>query len=174
MFTISFQSQNIHIDNTSPFFFIAGPCAIEGRTQALETASALKEIFTHLKIPFLYKSSFDKANRSSISSFRGVGMEEGLSILADVHSPEQAAPVAEVVDMLQTPAFLCRQTDLIEAVAATGKPVNIKKGQFLAPWEMANILKKAKAAGNDSISLCERGTSFGYGNLLWICVPLKL
>ena len=178
MFTISFQSQNIHIDNTSPFFFIAGPCAIEGRTQALETASALKEIFTHLKIPFLYKSSFDKANRSSISSFRGVGMEEGLSILADVreqvrvpvltdvHSPEQAAPVAEVVDMLQTPAFLCRQTDLIEAVAATGKPVNIKKGQFLAPWEMANILKKAKAAGNDSISLCERGTSFGYGNLV--------
>ena len=153
MFTISFQSQNIHIDNTSPFFFIAGPCAIEGRTQALETASALKEIFTHLKIPFLYKSSFDKANRSSISSFRGVGMEEGLSILADVreqvrvpvltdvHSPEQAAPVAEVVDMLQTPAFLCRQTDLIEAVAATGKPVNIKKGQVLAPWEMANILK---------------------------------
>ena len=178
MFTIPFSTKNIYADNDGPFFFIAGPCAIEGHTQALETAWALKEIFDVMTIPFLYKSSFDKANRSSISSFRGVGMKEGLSILADVrqqvgvpiltdvHSVEQAAPVAEVVDMLQTPAFLCRQTDLIEAVAATGKPVNIKKGQFLAPWEMNNILKKAKATGNDSISLCERGTTLGYGNLV--------
>lgn len=178
MFNITFESQVIHADNASPFFFIVGPCAIEGRNHALETAEALKEIFKAAAIPFIYKSSFDKANRSSITTFRGVGMKEGLSILADVretihvpvltdvHSPEQANIVAEVVDMLQTPAFLCRQTDLIEAVAATGKPVNIKKGQFLAPWEMENILKKAQGAGNDRISLCERGTSFGYGNLV--------
>ena len=136
MFTISFQSQNIHIDNTSPFFFIAGPCAIEGRTQALETASALKEIFTHLKIPFLYKSSFDKANRSSISSFRGIGMEEGLSILADVreqvrvpvltdvHSPEQAAPVAEVVDMLQT--RFAKAGNAIHQCSFAARPISLK------------------------------------------------
>ena len=166
------------VDNGAPLFCIAGPCALESRAHALEVAAALKEIFAEAGVSFLYKSSFDKANRSSGSSFRGVGMAEGLSILAevresvgvpvltDVHTPEQAAPVAEVADMLQTPAFLCRQTDLIAAVAATGKPVNIKKGQFLAPWEMENVLHKARATGNERICLCERGTSFGYGSLV--------
>ena len=178
-FAFKFHGRNVgQVDNQAPLFCIAGPCAIEGRAQALEVASALKEIFATVGMPFVYKSSFDKANRSSSSSFRGVGMAEGLSILADVrekvdvpvltdvHLPEQAKPVAEVVDMLQTPAFLCRQTDLIEAVAATGKPVNIKKGQFLAPWEMENVLQKARATGNEHICLCERGASFGYGNLV--------
>ena len=178
-FAFTFHGRNVgQVDNQAPLFCIAGPCAIEGRAQALEVASALKEIFATVGMPFVYKSSFDKANRSSSSSFRGVGMSEGLSILAevrekvdvpvltDVHLPEQAQPVAEVVDMLQTPAFLCRQTDLIEAVAATGKPANIKKGQFLAPWEMENVLQKARAIGNERICLCERGTSFGYGNLV--------
>lgn len=178
-FAFEFHGRNVgQVDNQAPLFCIAGPCAIEGRTHALEVAMALKEIFAKAGIPFVYKSSFDKANRSSRSSFRGVGMSEGLSILAevrekvdvpvltDVHLPEQAKPVAEVVDMLQTPAFLCRQTDLIEAVAATGKPANIKKGQFLAPWEMENVLQKARATGNERICLCERGTSFGYGNLV--------
>ena len=178
-FAFKFHGRNVgQVDNQAPLFCIAGPCAIEGRAQALEVASALKEIFATVGMPFVYKSSFDKANRSSGSSFRGVGMSEGLSILAevrekvdvpvltDVHLPEQAKPVAEVVDMLQTPAFLCRQTDLIEAVAATGKPANIKKGQFLAPWEMENVLQKARATGNERICLCERGTSFGYGNLV--------
>ena len=166
------------VSNKSPFFCIAGPCAIESRAQALEVSAALKEIFEKAEIPFIYKSSFDKANRSSSGSYRGVGLTAGLSILAevrcktkvpvltDVHSPEQALPVAEVADMLQTPAFLCRQTDLIVAVAATGKPVNIKKGQFLAPWEMANVLAKAQSVGNNAICLCDRGTSFGYGNLV--------
>lgn len=178
-FELEFHGKSIgQVDNKAPLFCIAGPCAIEGRAQALEVAAALKEIFAAVGMSFVYKSSFDKANRSSRASFRGVGMAEGLSILAevrekvgvpvltDVHLPGQAKPVAEVVDMLQTPAFLCRQTDLIEAVAATGKPVNIKKGQFLAPWEMENVLKKAKATGNERICLCERGTSFGYGNLV--------
>ena len=178
-FAFKFHGRNVgQVDNQAPLFCIAGPCAIEGRAQALEVASALKEIFATVGMPFVYKSSFDKANRSSGASFRGVGMSEGLSILAevrekvdvpvltDVHLPEQAQPVAEVVDMLQTPAFLCRQTDLIEAVAATGKPANIKKGQFLAPWEMENVLQKARATGNERICLCERGTSFGYGNLV--------
>lgn len=178
-FELAFHGKSIgQVDNKAPLFCIAGPCAIEGRVQALEVAEALKEIFAKVGMPFVYKSSFDKANRSSGASFRGVGMAEGLSILADVrekvdvpvltdvHLPEQAKPVAEVVDMLQTPAFLCRQTDLIEAVAATGKPVNIKKGQFLAPWEMENVLQKARATGNECICLCERGTSFGYGNLV--------
>lgn len=178
-FELEFHGKSIgQVDNKAPLFCIAGPCAIEGRVQALEVAEALKEIFAKVGMPFVYKSSFDKANRSSGASFRGVGMAEGLSILADVrekvdvpvltdvHLPEQAKPVAEVVDMLQTPAFLCRQTDLIEAVAATGKPVNIKKGQFLAPWEMENVLQKARATGNECICLCERGTSFGYGNLV--------
>lgn len=178
-FELEFHGRSIgQMDNMAPLFCIAGPCAIEGRSQALEVAAALKEIFAVVGMPFVYKSSFDKANRSSRSSFRGVGMTEGLSILADVqekidvpvltdvHLPEQAKPVAEVVDMLQTPAFLCRQTDLIEAVATTGKPVNIKKGQFLAPWEMENVLAKARATGNERICLCERGTSFGYGNLV--------
>ena len=178
-FAFEFHGKSIgQVDNKTPLFCIAGPCAIEGRAHALEVAAALQEIFAKAGMPFVYKSSFDKANRSSGSSFRGVGMTEGLSILADVrekvgvpvltdvHLPEQAKPVAEVVDMLQTPAFLCRQTDLIGAVAATGKPVNIKKGQFLAPWEMENVLAKARATGNERICLCERGTSFGYGNLV--------
>ena len=178
-FEFEFHGKSIgQVDNKAHLFCIAGPCAIEGRSQALEVAAALKEIFVKVGMPFVYKSSFDKANRSSGSSFRGVGMPEGLTILAevrekvdvpvltDVHLPEQAKPVAEVVDMLQTPAFLCRQTDLIEAVAATGKPANIKKGQFLAPWEMENVLQKARATGNERICLCERGTSFGYGNLV--------
>lgn len=178
-FSFEFQDKTFGlVDNSAPLFCIAGPCALESRAHALEVSAALKEIFTAAGVPFLYKSSFDKANRSSGASFRGVGMNEGLSILAevresvgvpvltDVHAPEQAAPVAEVADMLQTPAFLCRQTDLIAAVAATGKPVNIKKGQFLAPWEMDNVLQKARAAGNEHICLCERGASFGYGNLV--------
>ncbi len=178
-FSFEFQGHPFApMDNRSPLFCVAGPCAIESRAHALEVSAALKAIFAAADIPFIYKSSFDKANRSSGASFRGVGMSEGLSILAevresvgvpvltDVHTPEQAAPVAEVADMLQTPAFLCRQTDLIEAVAATGKPVNIKKGQFLAPWEMDNVLRKARETGNDRVCLCERGTSFGYGNLV--------
>jgi 2-dehydro-3-deoxyphosphooctonate aldolase (KDO 8-P synthase) len=165
-------------------FVIAGPCAIESRAFALETAEALKAIFAAAGVPFIYKSSFDKANRTSAGGFRGPGLAEGLDILADVratigvpvltdvHTPEQAAPVAEVVDMLQTPAFLCRQTDFIAAVAATGKPVNIKKGQFLAPWDMARVAEKARLAAHDAgiadpdILMCERGTSFGYGNLV--------
>lgn len=179
MFTIDFGTKRyVTVDNASPLFFIAGPCAIESREHALEVAAALKEIFAKAGMPFFYKSSFDKANRSSGTGFRGVGIKKGLSILAevrekinvpiltDIHTPEQAAPVAEVVDYLQTPAFLCRQTDLILAAAATGKPCNIKKGQFLAPWDMENVLKKAKLTGNSKISLCERGTSFGYGNLV--------
>ncbi|MDO5538410.1 MAG: 3-deoxy-8-phosphooctulonate synthase [Desulfovibrionaceae bacterium] len=178
-FTLEFEGRPyILADNKAPLFCIAGPCAIESRAHALETVEALKGIFAEADIPFIYKSSFDKANRSSCASYRGVGMAEGLSILADVrerlhvpvltdvHEPAQAAPVAEVADMLQTPAFLCRQTDLIEAVARTGKPANIKKGQFLAPWEMENVLQKARAMGNDRICLCERGTSFGYGSLV--------
>ncbi len=168
----------IPLGNTKPLVFILGPCAIESREHALESAHALQELAQACGITFIYKSSFDKANRSSSTSFRGLGMHEGLAVLdeirerfrlpvvTDIHTPEQAAPVAEVVDMLQTPAFLCRQTDLIVAAAATGKPVNIKKGQFLAPWEMANVVSKAVATGNKKISLCERGTSFGYGNLV--------
>lgn len=170
--------------NTQELFFITGPCAIESRSFALETAEQLKGIFATVGLPFVYKSSFDKANRSSSSSFRGVGMGEGLSILAevrekfgipvltDVHESWQAKPVAEVVDMLQTPAFLCRQTDFIEAVAVAGKPVNIKKGQFLAPWDMKNVIDKARTAAVDAgmpsnhFMVCERGTSFGYGNLV--------
>ncbi|WP_298236469.1 3-deoxy-8-phosphooctulonate synthase [uncultured Azohydromonas sp.] len=164
--------------------FIVGPCAIESRSFALETAEELKGIFDKAGLPFVYKSSFDKANRSSASSFRGVGMDQGLSILAevrekfgvpvltDVHEAEQAKPVAEVVDILQTPAFLCRQTDFIAAVARAGKPVNFKKGQFLAPWDMKNVVAKARAAAreagvpDDHFMVCERGTSFGYGNLV--------
>lgn len=165
-------------------FFITGPCAIESRSFALDTAEQLKSIFNAAGLPFIYKSSFDKANRSSSSSFRGVGMDEGLSILAevkeklgipvltDVHESWQAKPVAEVVDVLQTPAFLCRQTDFIEAVAVAGKPVNFKKGQFLAPWDMKNVMDKARRAAqeagvpSDHFTVCERGTSFGYGNLV--------
>lgn len=166
------------------FFFIAGPCAIESREFALETAEELRDIFSKAGCTLVYKSSFDKANRSSTKSFRGVGLDRGLEILSevkdkfnipvvtDVHEVEQIAPVADVVDLLQTPAFLCRQTDFIRAVAKCGKPVNIKKGQFLAPWEMANVMAKAKEAAEEAgfsdvpLFACERGSSFGYGNLV--------
>lgn len=161
-----------------PFFLIAGPCAIESEKLALQTAETLRDICHRLNIPFIYKSSYDKANRSSGTSFRGPGMDEGLRILekvrrelgvpviTDVHEKEQVKAVAEVVDVLQTPAFLCRQTDFIQAVAAAGKPVNIKKGQFLAPWDMLHVAAKAKATGNAQIMVCERGASFGYNNLV--------
>lgn len=169
---------------TQPFFLIAGPCVIESRQMAFDTAGRLKEITGKLGIPFIYKSSFDKANRSSDKSYRGPGQDEGLQILADVraqlgvpvltdvHNTEQIADVAAVVDVLQTPAFLCRQTDFIHACAATLKPVNIKKGQFLAPHDMAQVVAKARAAaiaaGGDghNIMVCERGASFGYNNLV--------
>jgi len=167
-----------------PFFLIAGPCVIESRQMAHDTAGQLKEITSELGIPFIYKSSFDKANRSSGASFRGLGMEQGLDILADVkktlgvpvltdiHTTEEIAPVAEVVDVLQTPAFLCRQTDFIQACGRSGKPVNIKKGQFLAPHDMKNVIDKARAAAReaglneDNFMACERGVSFGYNNLV--------
>jgi 2-dehydro-3-deoxyphosphooctonate aldolase (KDO 8-P synthase) len=162
-----------------PLFLIAGPCVVESRDLALDTAGQLKEICAGLGVHFIYKSSYDKANRTSLKSFRGLGMEKGLEILADVrkkvgvpvltdvHENEDIGAVAKVVDVLQTPAFLCRQTDFICAVAATGKPVNIKKGQFLAPDDMRNVVEKAKAAsGRDNILVCERGVSFGYHNLV--------
>lgn len=163
-----------------PLFLIAGPCVIEGEQFSIDTAGQLKAIADELGIPFIYKSSFDKANRSSGTSFRGFGMDEGLRILSevkrqigvpvltDIHDAEQIEPVASVVDVLQTPAFLCRQTDFIQAVACCGKPVNIKKGQFLAPWDMKNVVDKAKAAngGLNNIMVCERGVSFGYNNLV--------
>jgi 2-dehydro-3-deoxyphosphooctonate aldolase (KDO 8-P synthase) len=162
-----------------PLFLIAGPCVIESRQLALDTAGQLKEITDRLGIPFIYKSSFDKANRSSAASFRGPGMDEGLTILqavkdeigvpvlTDVHDIPQIDAVAAVADVLQTPAFLCRQTDFIQAVVAAGKPVNIKKGQFLAPGDMKNVVDKAVAAGgSDRVMVCERGVSFGYNNLV--------
>jgi 2-dehydro-3-deoxyphosphooctonate aldolase (KDO 8-P synthase) len=161
-----------------PFFLIAGPCVIESEALALETAAQLKEITGRLGIPFIYKSSFDKANRSSGDSFRGPGMDEGLRILqkvrdqvgvpvlTDVHEDTDIGAVAEVVDVLQTPAFLCRQTNFITRVAAAGLPVNIKKGQFLSPWEMKNVSDKARSTGNEQIMVCERGVSFGYNNLV--------
>ena len=162
-----------------PMFLIAGPCVVESRDLALDTAGTLKELCASLGIPFIYKSSYDKANRTSIKSFRGLGIDKGLEILdevrkrlgvpvlTDVHEIEEIAGAAAAVDVLQTPAFLCRQTDFISAVAAAGKPVNIKKGQFLAPGDMKNVVEKAKAAsGKDNIMVCERGASFGYNNLV--------
>ncbi len=161
-----------------PLFLISGPCVIESEQLALDTAGQLKEICAALGIPFIYKSSFDKANRSSAKSFRGLGMDEGLRILAevkkqigvpvltDVHEDTPLEEVASVVDVLQTPAFLCRQTNFIQNVARQGRPVNIKKGQFLAPWDMQNVVAKAKAAGNEQIMVCERGVSFGYNTLV--------
>lgn len=161
-----------------PFFLLAGPCVIESEAMALETAGQLKEIAAKLGIPFIYKSSFDKANRSSMNSFRGMGMEEGLRILqkvkdqigvpviTDVHEDTPMDEVASVVDVIQTPAFLCRQTNFILKVAAAGKPVNIKKGQFMAPWDMKNVVDKARSTGNQQIMVCERGVSFGYNNLV--------
>jgi 2-dehydro-3-deoxyphosphooctonate aldolase (KDO 8-P synthase) len=161
-----------------PLFLIAGPCVIESEELALETAGYLKELCNKLEIPFIYKSSFDKANRSSISSYRGPGFEKGLGILekvrtqinvpvlTDVHEDTPLLEVSSVVDVLQTPAFLCRQTNFIQKVSAMNKPVNIKKGQFLAPWEMKHVIAKAKAEGNNQIMACERGVSFGYNNLV--------
>jgi 2-dehydro-3-deoxyphosphooctonate aldolase (KDO 8-P synthase) len=161
-----------------PLFLIAGPCAIESEALALSTAERLREITGALGIPFVYKSSFDKANRSSHESFRGVGLAEGLRILdkvrrevgvpvlTDVHEDTPIDEVAAVVDVLQTPAFLCRQTDYVRRVAAAGRPVNIKKGQFLAPWDMAHVVAKARATGNERIMVCERGATFGYNYLV--------
>jgi 2-dehydro-3-deoxyphosphooctonate aldolase (KDO 8-P synthase) len=162
-----------------PFFLIAGPCVVESEQLQMDTAGKLKEICTELSIPFIFKSSYDKANRSSGKSFRGPGMQEGLRILAevkrrlglpiltDVHTEQEIPEVASVVDVLQTPAFLCRQTDFIHAAASAGKPVNIKKGQFLAPHDMKNVVDKAReASGADNIMVCERGASFGYNNLV--------
>ncbi|MCE5232647.1 MAG: 3-deoxy-8-phosphooctulonate synthase [Mizugakiibacter sp.] len=161
-----------------PLFLIAGPCVIESMQLQLDTAGKLKEIAGRLGIPFIFKSSFDKANRTSVSGFRGPGLEEGLKVLAevkrqigvpvltDVHEYTPLDEVAAVVDVLQTPAFLCRQTDFIQNVARAGRPVNIKKGQFLAPWDMKHVVEKARAAGNADIMVCERGASFGYNNLV--------
>ena len=169
---------NFEVGIDQPFFLIAGTCVIESEQMTLDVAGRLKEITDELNINFIYKSSFDKANRSSLGSFRGPGLEKGLQILetvkqqlnvpvlTDVHEDTPLAEVASVVDVLQTPAFLCRQTNFIQSVAALGKPVNIKKGQFLAPWDMANVANKAKATGNQQIMVCERGVSFGYNNLV--------
>jgi len=161
-----------------PLFLIAGPCVIESEGLALEVAAALREITGRLGVPFIFKASFDKANRSASASFRGPGLEAGLKVLAevrrqlgvpvltDVHEDTPVGEVADVVDVLQTPAFLCRQTNFIRRVAACGKPVNIKKGQFLSPWEMGNVVEKARGTGNRQILVCERGFSFGYNNLV--------
>lgn len=166
------------VGNDRPFFLIAGTCVIESEAMTIDTAGTLKEVCADLNIPFVYKSSFDKANRSSRDSHRGPGIDAGLRILAevksqlnvpvltDVHEDTPMAEVASVVDVLQTPAFLCRQTNFIVNVASQGIPVNIKKGQFLSPWEMQNVVDKARSTGNDSIMVCERGFSFGYNNLV--------
>jgi 2-dehydro-3-deoxyphosphooctonate aldolase (KDO 8-P synthase) len=172
------EVQGIRIGSGHPVVLIAGPCAIENKQLILDTAKTLKEIAVSVGIPLIFKSSYDKANRSSVRSFRGPGIAEGLKILemvkkeldlpvlSDVHTPEEAKFAASVLDILQIPAFLCRQTDLILAAAATGKVVNVKKGQFLAPWDMKNIVEKIESAGNHRILLTERGTSFGYNNLV--------
>jgi len=169
---------DIVIANNKPLKLIAGPCQLESRSHALEMSSALSEISKNLGIEIIYKTSFDKANRTSAGSKRGLGLNDcmpifaeiretsGLPVITDVHEAYQCQTVAEVVDIIQIPAFLCRQTDLIEAAAKTGRPLNIKKGQFLAPWDMKNVVAKAVNAGNDQILVCERGTSFGYNNLV--------
>ena len=168
----------VEIGNNRPLFLIAGPCVIESETLVQEVAGRLKETCAKLALPLLFKASFDKANRSSVKSFRGPGLDQGLEILGgvrrrfglpvltDVHEDSQLPAVAAVVDVLQTPAFLCRQTDFIQNVARAGKPVNIKKGQFLSPWEMDGVVEKATATGNPDIMVCERGASFGYNNLV--------
>ncbi|MFC0410401.1 3-deoxy-8-phosphooctulonate synthase [Roseomonas elaeocarpi] len=171
-------SRQVTIANDRPLAFISGPCQIESRAHAIETAEALREMAEKAGVGLIYKSSFDKANRTSANAARGVGMAEGLAILAevrertglpvltDIHEAEQCAPVAEAVDCLQIPAFLCRQTDLLIAAGRTGKPVNVKKGQFLAPWDMRNVASKIASTGNDQVMLCERGASFGYNTLV--------
>ena len=173
-----FSIGDLTVGNDLPLTLIAGPCALESRAHALEMSQALVEMTDRLGIGLIYKTSFDKANRTSLGSNRGLGMEAGLPILAevretygcpvitDVHLPDHCAEVAQAVDVLQIPAFLCRQTDLVVAAAKTGKALNIKKGQFLAPWDMKNVLAKATDSGNDNIMLCERGTSFGYNTLV--------
>jgi 2-dehydro-3-deoxyphosphooctonate aldolase (KDO 8-P synthase) len=169
---------SVEIGGGAPFALIAGPCVIEGRDSALRHAYALREIADRLQVPFIYKSSYDKANRTSVSSFRGLGRDEGLAILSevraevgvpvltDVHERDDVTAVAQAVDVLQTPAFLCRQTDFLQAVALGGKPVNVKKGQFLAPWDMAPVVSKISATGNRQVLVTERGASFGYNNLV--------
>lgn len=169
---------NFEVGADQPFFLIAGPCVIESQQLILDTAGVLKELAGRLDIPFIFKSSFDKANRSSAKSFRGPGIEAGLKILeevkrqlgvpvlTDVHEDTPLAEVASVVDVLQTPAFLCRQTNFIVSCASQGRPVNVKKGQFLSPWEMHNVIEKARSTGNEQIMACERGFSFGYNNLV--------
>ncbi len=169
---------SFEIGNDLPLAIIAGPCALESRAHALEMSQALKEMAERLGIGLIYNTSFDKANRTSIDSPRGIGLEQalpilaevrdkvGLPVLTDVHAPEQCAVVAEAVDVLQIPAFLCRQTDLLVAAARTGKAINVKKGQFLAPWDMANVVEKIRRAGNDRVLVCERGASFGYNTLV--------
>jgi len=168
----------VRFGNALPLALIAGPCALESRAHALDMAAALKEIAARLNIGFVYKNSFDKANRTSVKSARGIGLDNALAIFAelrdklgvpvltDVHEPEQCAPVAEAVDVLQIPAFLCRQTDLLIAAAKTGRTINVKKGQFLAPWDMANVVEKITSAGNGNVLVTERGASFGYNTLV--------
>jgi 2-dehydro-3-deoxyphosphooctonate aldolase (KDO 8-P synthase) len=168
----------IEIANDRPFALIAGPCQIESRAHALEVAAALREMSAAAGVKLIYKSSFDKANRTSVATQRGLGIGDGLAILAevreatglpvltDVHAPEQCGVAAQAVDVLQIPAFLCRQTDLLLAAGETGKPINVKKGQFLAPWDMANVAAKIASTGNHNILLCERGASFGYNTLV--------
>lgn len=175
---VSVDIGNIKISNELPLLLIAGPCVIESKTLAEEVAGTLKEITDRLSVPFIYKSSFDKANRTSLKSYRGPGIDEGLKILdgvkkniaipilTDIHEDSPLEEVASIVDVLQTPAFLCRQTNFILNVVAQNKPVNIKKGQFLSPWEMKNVVDKAKSTGNENILVCERGFSFGYNNLV--------
>lgn len=176
--TIHVTVGNITFGNDLPFALLAGPCVLESRDHAMMMAGALKDITDRVGIPFVYKTSFDKANRTSIKGQRGVGLEAALSIfqeikdrfgcpvITDVHTPDQCAQVAQVVDMLQIPAFLCRQTDLLKAAAETGKAINVKKGQFLAPWDMVNVVQKVESFGNKNILQCERGASFGYNTLV--------
>lgn len=166
------------LGNDMPLTLIAGPCVMESRDHALETATALSEIAERLDVGLIYKTSFDKANRTSLDGARGIGMNSalpifaeiretvGLPVVTDVHTSEQCGPVAEVVDVLQIPAFLCRQTDLLMAAADTGRAINVKKGQFLAPWDMANVVEKIRRSGNDAVLVCERGSSFGYNTLV--------
>jgi 2-dehydro-3-deoxyphosphooctonate aldolase (KDO 8-P synthase) len=178
MKTKEISINKLRVGGENPLFLIAGPCVVENEEITLDTAEEIKKVCEKLKIPFIFKSSYDKANRSSIKSFRGLGLKEGLAvlkkvketinapILSDVHSEKEIKEVAEVVDVIQIPAFLCRQTDLILESSKVGKPVNVKKGQFMAPWDMKNVIEKIESTGNKNILLTERGTSFGYNNLI--------